>query len=210
MSLAATEFLDHEAPAMHAFLARALGDLDRPPRALAVDLHYAIRDGVAYEIYGADLSRTGLRASTIAESGRGLCLHKSTLFAACARALGIPSRLALVDVRNHVVSPRLRRFLGDDVVHYHCYAQVELDGRWVSATPVFSRTLCRLYRMEPLAFGRVLQENDGSRMEVVHRHGLFDDLPYELVERGLRAAHPNLFAAPSRVRAGSLMTEAAA
>ena len=161
---------------------------------------YAIRDGIGYEIYGADLSRAGLRASSTVAAGRGLCLHKSTLYAACARALGIPSRLALVDVRNHVVSPRLRRFLGSDVVHFHCYAQVELDGRWVSATPVFSRALCRLYRMAPLEFGGVLQENDGSRMEVVRRHGTFDDLPYELVAGGLRAAHPNLFAAPSRVR----------
>jgi hypothetical protein len=46
-------------------------------------------------------------------------------------------------------------------------------------------------------------------MEVVHRHGTFDDLPYALVAAGLRAAHPNLFAAPSRVRAGSLVAEAA-
>jgi hypothetical protein len=208
MSLAVTEFLDHDAPAVQAFVDRV--GRDRLPRESAVALFSAIRDGIGYEIYGADLSRAGLHASAVAGTGRGLCLHKSTLYAACARALGIPSRLVLVDVRNHVASARLKRFLGGDVVHFHCYAQVSLEGRWVNATPVFSRALCGLYRMQPLEFGGVLQENQGSRMEVVHRHGVFEELPYELVACGLRAAHPRLFAAPGRVRAGSLVAEAAA
>ena len=216
MSLAATEFLDHEAPAVRAYLQRVLGDdLDRPARELEVTLYTAIRDGIGYEIYGADLSRAGLRASTVATSARGLCLHKSTLFAACARALGIPSRLTLVDVRNHVASPRLQRLLGSDVVHFHAYAQLELDGRWVRATPVFSRALCGLYRMTPLEFDGVhdalLQDNGGRRLEVVREHGTFDDLPYEYVIAGLRAAHPNLFVPRlARVRSGSLIAEAVA
>jgi transglutaminase-like putative cysteine protease len=205
----ATEFLDHHTPAVREFAARAAGDT---PRERAVDLYYLIRDGLEYEIYGADFSREALRASTIAQSTRGLCIHKSTLYAACARALDIPSRLVFGDVRNHVASPRLKRYLGGDVVHYHCYARLELDGHWVSATPVFSKRLCQLYRMTPLEFDGVhdstLQENDGSHMEVVRTHGVFDDLPYERVVAGLRAAHPNLFAG-SRVRAGSLVAEAA-
>ena len=64
MSLAVTEFLDHDAPAVRAFVERTLGDLRRPPRELAVELYHAIRDGIGYEIYGADLSRAGLRASS--------------------------------------------------------------------------------------------------------------------------------------------------
>ena len=152
------------------------GRIGDTPRERAVDLYYLIRDGLEYEIYGADFSREALQASAIAQSAKGLCIHKSTLFAACARALGIPSRLAFVDVRNHVASPRLKRYLGGDVVHYHCYAHLELNGRWVSATPVFSQRLCQLYRMTPLEFDGIhdstLQENDGTRMEVVHSHGV--------------------------------------
>ena len=75
MSLAVTEFVDHDAPAVRGFLERSLGDQRRPPRELAVELHRAIRDGLDYEIYGADLSRAGLRASTTAVAARGLCLH---------------------------------------------------------------------------------------------------------------------------------------
>ena len=63
--------------------------------------------------------------------------------------------------------------------------------------------------MTPLEFGGVLQENDGSQMEVVRRHGVFDDLPYERIVAGLRAAHPNLFTGGARMRSGSLMAEAA-
>jgi transglutaminase-like putative cysteine protease len=210
-----TEFLDHASPEVRGFLERVAPDRGRPPRELAVALYYAIRDGIEYEIYGVDFARERMRASAVVEQGRGLCVHKSTLFATCARALGIPSRLVLVDVRNHVASPRLKRYLDGDVVHYHCYAQLELGERWVSATPVFSARLCRLYRMAPLEFDgvtdAVLQpydEDGNAHMEVVHRHGVFDDLPYELLVAGLRRAHPRIFASATRVRSGSLAAEA--
>lgn len=211
-----TEFLDHASPAVQDYLARTLPDRDRPARELAVDLYYAVRDGIRYEIYGIDFSRGAMRASAVLESGRGLCIHKSIVYAACTRSLGIPSRLAFVDVRNHVASPRLKRFLGGDVVHFHCFARLHLDGRWLSATPVFSEPLCRLYRMTPLDFdGRadaVLQpydEHGSVHMEFVRDRGVFDDLPYERVVAGLRSAHPRLFETATRMRRGSLVTEAA-
>jgi transglutaminase-like putative cysteine protease len=210
-----TEFLDYESPPVRDFLAAAVPDPGRPARELAVDLYYAVRDGIQYEIYGADLSRRGLTAGGVVERGRGLCIHKSVLYAACARALGIPSRLILVDVRNHVASPRLMRLLGGDVFTYHCLTRLRLDGRWVKATPVFSETLCRLYRMTPLDFdGRtdaVFQPYDDegrSVMEIVHEHGEFDDLPYERVVEGMRSAHRGIFDGSTRIRRGSLVTEA--
>lgn len=210
-----TEFLDHEAPAVRAFLARAVPDRARPAAQLAVELYYAVRDAIEYEIYGVDLARASMRASAVVEHGRGLCIHKSILYAACARSLGIPSRLAFVDVRNHVASPRLQRLLGGDVVHYHCFARLHLDGRWVSATPVFSARLCRVYGMRPLDFDgstdAVLQpfdEEGKAFIEFVHEHGTFDDLPYGQVIAGLRRAHPRLFDTGTRVRRGSLIEEA--
>jgi transglutaminase-like putative cysteine protease len=211
-----TEFLDYEAPAVRDFLARVLPDRDRPASQLAVDLYYAVRDGIEYEIYGVDFSRPSMRASAVVGEGRGLCIHKSILYAACARALGIPSQLAFVDVRNHVASPRLKRLLDGDVVHYHAFARLQLGGRWVKATPVFSARLCRLYRMTPLDFDgatdAVLQpydERGQAFMELVREHGVFDDLPYEWIVSGLRRAHPRIFEGPTRVRSGSLVAEAA-
>lgn len=210
-----TEFLDYESAAVQGFLDGVVPERDRPAREHAVDLYYAIRDGVHYEIYGADLSREGLRASSVVERRRGLCIHKSILYAACARALGIPSQLVFVDVRNHVASPRLLRLLDGDVFTYHCLTRLHLDGRWVRATPVFSERLCRLYRMAPLEFdGRTdavfqpYDEEGKSFIELVHEHGEFDDLPYEEVVEGMRRAHANLFDDETRIRSGSLVAEA--
>jgi hypothetical protein len=210
-----TEFLDYESAEVREFLESVVPDRDRPARENAVDLYYAVRDRLHYEIYGADLSREGLRASAVVRRRRGLCIHKSILYAACARALGIPSQLVLVDVRNHVASARLLRLLGGDVFTYHCLTRLHLDGRWVRATPVFSERLCRLYRMAPLEFdGRTdavfqpYDEEGKSFMEVVREHGEFDDLPYETVVEGMQNAHAGLFDGAMRIRSGSLVTEA--
>jgi hypothetical protein len=213
--LAPTEFLDYESPAVEEFVRAAVPAGVRSPRRRAVALYYAVRDELGYEIYGADLSRPGMRASGVLDRGRGLCVHKSVVYAAGLRSLGIPSRLVLVDVRNHLASPRLKRLLGSDVLCYHGFTALELGGRWVKATPVFTADLCRLYRITPLDFdGRsdsVLHpadETGDSHMEVVREHGTFDDLPYELIVGGLHAAHPALFARADALRSGSLVAEA--
>ena len=211
--LRATSFLDHGEPAVTRFMA---GLPDGSPREQAVWLYYAVRDRIRYEVYDADLSREGLRAARVAVTGAGMCLHKSVLYAACLRAAGVPSRLVLTDVRNHLTSPRLREHLGGDVFHQHCLTSVRLDGRWVYATPVFNRTLCRLYGIDPLEFdGRAdsvhhPHDRAGRRhMEFLRVHGEFTDLPYEFVVADLRAAHPALFRDRTRLRTGSLEAEAA-
>jgi transglutaminase-like putative cysteine protease len=182
-----------------------------------VRLYYAVRDRVLYEIYGADMSRDGLRASRIAGSRKGFCLHKSILYASCLRAVGIPSRLVLTDVRNHLASERLKSLVGGDVFRYHCLTSVYLEGRWLKATPVFNKSLCRLYGMAPLEFDGLADslhhpyDEEGRRyMEFLRTHGEFDDVPYDLVLDGLRAAHPRLFKGRYALEAGSLVVEVGA
>src|SRR5918997_4092772 len=142
---AVTRYLDHDALPVREFVRRAVPDEDASPTAKAVQLYYAVRDGIRYDVYGADLSHHGLRASSVVHAGKGFCLHKSILYAAAVRAVGIPSRLVLTDVRNHLASERLKRLVGGDVFHFHCLTEVHLDGRWIKATPVFNKLLCRLY-----------------------------------------------------------------
>lgn len=213
-ALAATSFIDAHAPAVLGFVDRTVPTGSTPVEA-AVALYYAIRDGLRYEIYGADLSREGLRASAVVRAGTGLCLHKSVLFVAALRAVGVPARIGLADVRNHLTSPRMQTLIGGDVFRHHAYATVWLDGRWVRATPVFSRLLCRLYRLTPLEFDGTADslhhpyDLDGRRhMEFVRVHGEFDDVPYERILTDLRAAHPLLLDASSRVVPGSLVRDA--
>ncbi|MFF0885098.1 transglutaminase family protein [Streptomyces sp. NPDC003456] len=217
-ALAATEFIDHHSPEVREFVHRALPATAATPTERAVALYYAVRDGIRYEVYGADLSREGLRAGSVVRAGSGMCLHKSVLYTAALRSLGIPARLVLTDVRNHLASDRLKRLLGGDVFHQHGLTALRLDGRWVRATPVFNKTLCRLYRMAPLDFDGTADslhhpfDLKGRRqMEFLREHGEFDDFPYDFVIAGLRAAHPRLFAGEAaRFAEGSLEREAAA
>ncbi|WBB60958.1 transglutaminase-like domain-containing protein [Streptomyces sp. WMMC500] len=215
-SLAPTEFLNSDDPDVRDFVRRTLprGGLDS--RDAAVRLYYAVRDGVDYEVYGVDLSRTGVTAAQVARTGKGMCVHKSVLYAAALRAAGIPARLVLTDVRNHLSSPALRARVGGDVIRYHTSTTVHLDGTWVRAAPVFNRLLCRLYGVRPLGFdGRTdsvhRPHDDGARhLEVVREHGEFDDLPYERLIDGMRRAHPGIFAEPGSTRlvTGSLLAPA--
>jgi Transglutaminase-like superfamily len=209
--LAPTDFLDYRSPEVQDFVARwapAAGSADTER---AVSLYYAVRDTVRYEVYGADFSRSGLRASRVLQAGSGLCIHKSVLYAAALRAIGVPSRLVLTDVRNHLASERLRELVGGEVFRYHCLTSVYLNGRWVKATPVFPRRLCTLYHIAPLEFDGITDslhhpfDLHGRRhMEFLHTHGEFADLPYDLVINGLRAAHPRVFGDTD----GSLLSDA--
>ena len=211
--LAVTDFLDHDHPDIREFVARkATGEstLDK-----AVALYKAVRDGVHYEVYGADLSREGLRASTVLRRKSGMCIHKSVLYASALRAIGVPSRLVFTDVRNHLASPQLTALIGGDVFTYHCLVSVQLNGKWVKATPVFNRLLCKLYKIAPLEFDGTQDslhhpfDNAGRRhMEFVHVHGEFADLPYEQLLSGLRAAHPGIFATEHTFTTGSLVADA--
>jgi transglutaminase-like putative cysteine protease len=213
--LAATEFLDHESAEVRGFVDRVLSSAGDGRTEQVVALYRAVRDGIRYEVYGADLSRAGLRASRILRGGSGMCIHKSVVFASALRAIGVPSRLVFADVRNHLASDRLIALVGGDVFRYHCLTSLRPGDTWVKATPVFNRTLCRLYRIAPLEFDGTTDslhhpfDAAGRRhMEFLHWHGEFDDLPHDQVIHGLRAAHPGLFAAPHRFAPGSLVADA--
>ncbi|MBV8540877.1 MAG: transglutaminase domain-containing protein [Pseudonocardiales bacterium] len=213
----ATYFLDHDAPDVREFVHRALPADAVSLTDKAVKLYYAVRDGVLYDIYGADLSRQGLRASSIARRGRGFCIHKSILYAAAVRSVGIPSGLVLTDVRNHLSSERLKRLVGGDVFHFHCLTTIYLNGGWIKVTPVFNKALCRLYGIAPLEFDGAndslhhpYDEHGRRYMEFVRTHGEFLDFPYEMVIAGLSGSSPRLFRGAATVMTGSLAAEALA
>lgn len=213
--LAATRALDHDSPVVRDFVASALTGVANTPIDRAVAIYYAVRDQIHYEVYDADLSRTGLSASAIITRGRGFCVHKSIVYAAATRAAGVQSRIVLTDVRNHLASARLRELVGGDIFRFHALNSVYLEGKWVRATPVFNKMLCKLYGITPLEFdGRTDSmshpyDTQGRRyMEFLHEYGEFDDFPFELVVEGIRAAHPRLFAGKYALTSGSLVAEA--
>lgn len=210
-----TEFLDYHSDEVQDFVERWAPAAANTDTERAVSLYYAVRDKVRYEVYGADFSRSGLRASQVLRARSGMCIHKSVLFAAALRAIAVPSRLVFTDVRNHLSSDRLRALVGGDTFRYHCLTSVYLKDRWVKATPVFPKILCRLYGIAPLEFDGVTDslhhpfDLEGRRhMEFLRNHGEFSDLPYDFVVNGLRAAHPRIFSDAHNLVDGSLVTDA--
>ncbi|GAA1720910.1 transglutaminase family protein [Kribbella yunnanensis] len=207
-----TAFLDYETDEVQAFVDHAVKDRSADPTTNAIELYYAVRDGIFYEVYDADLSPEGLKASSTVRAKSGFCLHKSAVYAAAVRAVGIPSRLVYGDVRNHLASPRLIEHIGGDVF-FHGLTQVHLNGKWVKATPVFNKMLCKLYGMEALEFDGLSDSlyhpyaEGGGSMEFLTDHGSFDDVPYDFVIATMRAKHPKFLSGTGTVAGGSLAAE---
>lgn len=197
-ALASGCYIDADHPAIRAFANEHAGD-GPSPRARAVALYYAVRDGLRYDPYRIDMAPDGMRASAVLQSGQGFCVTKAVVYAAVLRAAGIGARIGFADVRNHMSSPRLREAMGTDLFRYHGYTEVFLDGRWIKATPAFNRELCEKAGTLPLEFdGRedsVFHAFDASgnrHMEYVADHGWRWDLPYEEVMAAYRAAYPKM------------------
>jgi len=168
-------------------------------RERAVALYYAVRDGIRYDPYTFSYDLDDYRASDTLAAGRGWCVKKAILYAACCRAAGIPARLGYADVRNHLTTENLSRLMGTDIFYWHGYTDVYLDGGWIKATPVFNRELCAKFRLKPLEFdGRGDSiyhpyDLDGRHhMEYLKYHGVFADLPFERIMRELTRHYPRL------------------
>ena len=197
--LAAGDFIDSDHADIQAFARDRAGQGDDRQR--AVRLYYAVRDEIRYDPYTFSLDPDNLRASATLAAGSGYCVPKAGLLAACARAAGIPARIGLADVKNHLASQRLLALMQTDIFYYHGYTELWLDGRWVKATPAFNIELCERFGVKPLDFdGRedaLMHEFDtaGRRhMQYLTDHGPRADLPLAELEAVYRKRYPRLLA----------------
>ena len=210
-----TPFVDSDAPALVAF-ARAAAGSRTDARERAIALYYAVRDGVTYTPYCDFRSPDTYRASAVLAKGAGFCVGKAALLAAVARADGIAARLRFADVRNHLCTPRLRALVGGDVFYYHGFVELELEQRWVKATPAFDLALCERFGVLPLEFdGRedsVFQPYDraGRRhMEYVRERGVEADVPVADIVATFEREYPRLVAAGESAATTRFRDEAA-
>ena len=164
----------------------------------AVAVYYAIRDGILYDPYSADISVAGLKATTVLEERRGWCVSKAILLAACCRALGIPARLGYADVLNHLSTEKLRQRMKTNVFYWHGYTALYLDDRWVKATPAFNIELCEKFGLKPLEFnGRddsiyhAFDQAGNRHMEYLHDRGQFLEPPIEAMRRTFDEHYPD-------------------
>jgi transglutaminase-like putative cysteine protease len=99
-------------------------------------IFYWVRDGIAYCIEG---DRPALE---VLEEGRGVCVTKGVLHVALLRAAGVPARLGHADYRSDV----LRAIFPDsymdrqpEVYPLHTFAEVYLDGEWITCDATIDR-----------------------------------------------------------------------
>lgn len=196
--LAPTAMVESQHPAVEAFAKRAAasarGDLDA-----AVRLYYAVRDGIRYDPYTVGSDADSLKASATLALGRGWCVGKAVLLAACCRSLGIPARLGFADVRNHLTTPRMLEHMGTDVFYWHGYSVLHLEGRWVKATPAFNLELCEKFGLLPLEFdGRndsiyhPFDREGKQHMEYLRERGEFSDVPLDAMLATWREHYPHM------------------
>jgi transglutaminase-like putative cysteine protease len=199
-ALAPTEFIDSDSPAIRDFT-RSRTDGASTPIEKAVALFYAVRDEIEYKLMTRlGLGREGFVASATLARRTGFCIEKAVLLAAACRATGIPALLRFADVRNHLTTPEMARFMGTDVFAWHGLVEMLLDGRWVKATPAFDRKMCAEHGVHPIDFdGRfdavfhAFDVNANRHMEYVEERGVFADLPYEDIVTEFRETYPRMY-----------------
>lgn len=177
---------DH--PDVIQYALQAIGDQTLNPREKAVRLYLRVRDDIRYNPYLPFYRPEHYLSSNVIKIKTGFCIPKAALLCAVARASGIPARIGFASVRNHLSTKQLLEYLGGDLIVFHGFTEMWLDGKWVKATPAFNAELCLLHKVPPLEFDGVndsiFHEFNSEKkkfMEYTAFHGVFHDVPVDLI-----------------------------
>jgi transglutaminase-like putative cysteine protease len=211
--LSPAEYVDSDHPRVRERAVEIAGGEPDPVEQTRL-LYRAVRDGIRYDPYVDFSDPESYRASSVLQAGHAYCVGKAALYVALCRAVGIPARLGLADVKNHLATPRLLEAVGTDVFAYHGYVEVMPQREWVKATPTFNVSLCEKLDVPPLDFDgttdALMQPFDsGGRqfMTYVAQHGTFFDVPTKFLIAEMARLYPKL-CRPGGLR-GNMEQEAA-
>jgi len=182
------KIINSDHPEVIQYTADILGNSGNTPREKAVKLYLRVRDDIRYNPYLPFYRPEHYLSSNMIKSGTGFCIPKAGLLCAVARAAGIPARIGFASVRNHLSTRQLLEYLGSDLIVYHGFTELWIDGKWVKATPAFNAELCLLHKVPPLEFDgindSIFHEFNSDRkkfMEYTAFHGVFHDVPVDLI-----------------------------
>lgn len=191
-----TYFIDFSDKGIQDFIAKHTDKNDSPTEK-TVKLYYAVRDGWWYHPYRLSFEEPNWRASHVVKRKYGHCLDKSNLMITCLRGAGIPARLHLSKVKNHIGVEKITEKLGTDELVPHAFVEVFLQEKWVKITPVFNKELCGMLQVEPLAFDgendalfQAFDKNGNQFMEYLEDYGTFADLPFEWIIQKMKDHYP--------------------
>ena len=167
---------------------------------LAISVYNMVRDNWMYDPYTISLNQENYRASLIARKPSGNCVEKSILLIACFRGLGIPARLHLGKVKNHIAVERLTEKFGSNELTPHGMVNVYLKGQWLKLSPAFNASLCKKFNVEPLEFdgenNSFLQQYNSAGslfMEYIEDYGHFEDVPLDFMKSNIKSHYPHIF-----------------
>lgn len=198
---AATDVFDYNNPAVREFVENAACYSGNNVAEAVEHLHDAVRDTIDYNVFNVALD-VNLRASDVVTEHSGFCLHKSILFAAGCRQLGVPAVLCSDVVTNHVADAAMIELVGGEEI-LHWYTRIHLNGRWIKAAPIFNSLLCALYGVAVLQFnsagGSIEQRNsDSTRMAYRGDQRSYPDPDMSELIRIIGEHHPKMITPSGR------------
>lgn len=157
----------------------------------SIALYYFVRDEIKHNAYAPLHDPGRYKASATLHDGNGFCQQKAILLVALARAIGIPARVGLIDVRDHLISDRFREMIGGiNILPLHGYAELYIDGKWIHASPAYDIEICRRKRFVPVEFDGANDAKDSpydldGRPHVEHLkyHGPYEDFPWDYIQK---------------------------
>jgi hypothetical protein len=206
-----TEVFDFEHSAVTQFIKDA-GCYLEPNIAKAVErLHDAVRDTIDYNVFNVSL-HPRLNASEVVLESSGFCLHKSILFVAGCRKLGVPAVLCSDVVTNHVADAAMLELVGGEEF-LHWYARIYLNGRWIKAAPIFNSLLCMIYGIDVLRFnpvGDAIEQPNSTSTKMVYRgqQRFYENPSMADLLQIIRNKHPRMVSDSGRTPASHLLTGA--
>ncbi|MEE9361008.1 MAG: transglutaminase family protein [Cellulophaga sp.] len=197
--LSPTYFFDYKHKGVQKLLIGFI-DSSLSPTEKTIGLYLKIRDGIRYDPYSISLKKESLKASSIALKPKGHCVDKSILLIACLRAVGVPARIHLAKVKNHIAIERLTEKFGTNELTPHGMVAAFLNGKWLKLSPTFNASICKMLQVPPLEFDgkkdSIFQQftSDGKKfMEYLEDYGHFEDVPYDFIRNNIMEHYPKYF-----------------
>ena len=196
--LEASDYFNYDNPEVKKY-GHALVGGETDPIKIATLLYKGVRDDIRYNAYTFSTKPESFSASYCLEKKESYCIPKAVLYGTLCRLYGIPARIGLADVKNHLASPQFLEYLESDVFVMHGYTDVYLNNKWVKATPAFDTGLCKIMNLTPLEFNGIddsifheFDNNGDQHMEYLADHGLFADVPVKKILIAVAEAYPHL------------------
>ncbi len=159
-------------------------------------LFYFVKDQIRYNLFVPRDKAEHFKASRTLAQGEGYCVQKAVLLTALTRAIGTPAGLGFARIRNNLMPEKSLQRLGSNIMPFHGYSELFINGRWVKATPAWDIELNRKFRSFSNEFDGVNDvmlphhDVDGNvHIEYLVDLGHEHDVPLDRLWEALRQAY---------------------